>query len=58
MDIFYIELVKINGNLWTSEYEKEVIEISSNWITGSKRMRVQYHLHKHYTVTEFCGVKK
>lgn len=52
------KVIAENPSLWTEEYEKEVIEILSNWETGKKRPRSHYHIHEKFQLKSLFGVTK
>ena len=54
LDIF----IKESLTLRTADYEKEVISILSNWTTGAKRSRKDYHIRQKYSVTSFAAISK
>ena len=53
-----ISLIEENNLLWTEEYEKKVLKILTEWETGVKRSRQEYHLHQKFVIVNLAGISK
>ena len=53
-----VSMITESTSLWTSEYEKEIIQILSDWTTVVKRPRQHYHLYQKYEIITLGGVSK
>ena len=50
-----INLIEKYTILWSSNYEKEVINTLQNWKIGVKRSRSDYRIHEKYALKKLTG---